>query len=126
MRKESLLTYRIISAAIEVHRYLGPGLPESTYENCVCREFSDRGIAVERQVPLPVIYKGLMLDCGYRLDFLVEYGVVVELKAVALLEKIHEAQLLTYLRLTGRKPGLLLNFNVLLMKNGIKRIANGL
>jgi len=92
----------------------------------ICREFSDRGIAFERQVPLPVIYKGLKLDCGYRLDFLVENAVVVELKAAAQLEKIHEAQLLTYLRLTGRKLGLLLNFNVLLMKNGIKRIANGL
>jgi GxxExxY protein len=95
MRKESLLTQRIISAAIEVHRYLGPGLLESTYENCLCREFSNRDIAFERQVPLPVVYKGLKLDCGYRLDFLVENEVVVELKAVTQLEKIHEAQLLT-------------------------------
>jgi GxxExxY protein len=126
MRKESLLTQRIISAAIEVHRYLGPGLLESTYENCLCREFSNRDIAFERQVPLPVVYKGLKLDCGYRLDFLVENEVVVELKAVTQLEKIHEAQLLTYLRLTGKKLGLLLNFNVLLMKHGIKRMANGL
>jgi GxxExxY protein len=125
MRKESLLTQRIISAAIEVHRYLGPGLLESTYENCLCREFSNRDIAFERQVPLPVVYKGLKLDCGYRLDFLVENEVVVELKAVTQLEKIHEAQLLTYLRLTGKKLGLLLNFNVLLMKHGIKRMANG-
>ena len=109
-----------------MHRYLGPGLPESTHENGLCREFPDRGIAFVRQVPLPVIYKGLKLDCGYRLDFLVENAVVVELKAAAQLEKIHEAQLLTSLRLTGRKLGLLLNFNVLLMKNGIKRIANGL
>ena len=126
MRKESLLTQRIISAAIEVHRYLGPGLLESTYENCLCREFSNRDIAFERQVPLPVFYKGLKLDCGYRLDFLVENEVVVELKAVTQLEKIHEAQLLTYLRLAGKKLGLLLNFNVLLMKDGIKRIVNGL
>ena len=126
MRKESLLTQRIISAAIEAHRYLGPGLLESTYENCLCREFSNRDIAFERQVPLPVFYKGLKLDCGYRLDFLVENEVVVELKAVTQLEKIHEAQLLTYLRLTGKKLGLLLNFNVLLMKHGIKRIVNGL
>jgi len=126
MRKESLLTQRIISAAIEVHRYLGPGLLESTYENCLCREFSNRDIAFERQVPLPVVYKGLKLDCGYRLDFLVENEVVVELKAVTQLEKIHEAQLLTYLRMTGKKLGLLLNFNVLLMKDGIKRIVNGL
>ena len=126
MRKESLLTQRIISAAIEVHRYLGPGLLESTCENCLCHEFSVRGIAFDRQVPLPVVYKGLKLDCGYRLDFLVENWVVVELKAVTQLEKIHEAQLLTYLRLSGKKLGLLLNFNALLMKNGIKRIANGL
>ena len=125
MRKDSLLTQRIISAAIEVHRYLGPGLLESTYENCLCREFSDRDITFERQVPLPVVNKGLKLDCGYRLDFLVENEVVVELKAVTQLEKIHEAQLLTYLRLTGKKLGLLLNFNVLLMKHGIKRMANG-
>ena len=125
MRKESLLTQRIISAAIEVHRYLGPGLLESTYENCLCREFSDRDITFERQVPLPVVYKGLKLDCGYRLDFLVENEVVAELKAVTQLEKIHEAQLLTYLRLAGKKLGLLLNFNVLLMKHGIKRMANG-
>jgi GxxExxY protein len=126
LRKDTLLTHGVISAAIEVHRYLGPGLLESTYENCMCREFSERGIRFERQVPLPVIYKGVRLNCGYRLDFLVDNRVVVELKAVSKLEKIHEAQLLTYLRLTGKKLGLLLNFNVLLMKNGVKRMANGL
>jgi GxxExxY protein len=125
MQKDALLTRHIISAAIEVHRHLGPGLLESTYEACLCREFRDRGIAHRRQVPLPVCYKGLVLDCGYRLDLVVENAVVVELKVVSELQKIHEAQLLTYLRMTGMKLGLLLNFNVLLMKHGIKRMANG-
>ena len=126
MLKDALLTRHIISAAIEVHRHLGPGLLESVYENCLCREFADREIDFTRQVPLPVNYKGYRLNCGYRLDFIVENSVIVELKAVAALGKIHEAQLLTYLRLTDKKIGLLLNFNVLLMKDGIKRIVNGL
>ena len=126
MHKESLLTHEVISAAIEVHKHLGPGLLESSYESCLCLEFSEHGIYFERQVQLPIVYKNVKLDCRYRLDFIVEDSVVVELKAVSELEKIHEAQLLTYLRLTGKRLGLLLNFNVLLMKNGIKRMANGL
>jgi len=126
MKNNSLLTHSIISAAIEVHRHIGPGLLESAYEKCMCAELAARGIDFKRQVLLPVNYKGIQLNCGYRMDLVVEDEVVVELKVVKELEKIHEAQLLTYLRLAGIKLGLLLNFNVLLMKNGIKRIANGL
>ncbi len=125
MHGEARCTHRIIAAAIEVHRHPGPGLLESACDACLCREFRDRGIEYRRQVPLPVCYQGLMLDCGYRLDLIVENAVVVELKGVSELQKIHEAQLPTCLRMTGMKPGLLLNFNVLLMKHGIKRIANG-
>lgn len=126
MRNHALLTQEIISAAIEVHRNLGPGLLEFAYEECLSRELGERGVNFERQVELPVCYKGSMLNCGYRLDLIIENEVVVELKVVSSLEKIHEAQLLTYLRLTGKRIGLLLNFNVVLMKNGIKRLVNGL
>jgi GxxExxY protein len=114
------LTKEIISAAIEVHRALGPGLLESVYEECLCRELSSRGVRLERQVPLPVHFKGLQLDCGYRL-LLVARTVVVEIKAVESLLSIHEAQLLTYLKLGGWKVGLLINFNVSVLKNGIRR-----
>ena len=115
------LTERVIGAAIEVHREIGPGLLESAYEECLCRELDLREIPFERQLPLPVEYKGVTLDCGYRLDLLVAKTVVVEIKAVSALEQIHEAQLLTYLRLGGWKLGLLINFNVPLLKDGIKR-----
>jgi GxxExxY protein len=101
MSEASQLTGRIISAAIEVHRYLGPGLLESAYEQCLCRELHQRGINFERQVDLPIDYKGYRIDPGYRLDLVIDHRVVVELKAVRQLEKIHEAQLLTYLKLTG-------------------------
>ena len=126
MSEASLLTGRIIAAAIEVHRYLGPGLLESAYEQCLCRELHHRGINFERQVDLPIDYKGYRIDSGYRLDLVVDNRVVVELKAVRQLERIHEAQLLTYLKLTGLNLGLLLNFNVVLLKDGIKRLVNGL
>ena len=126
MSEASLLTGRIISAAIEVHRYLGPGLLESAYEECLCRELDRRGINFERQVALPIDYKGYRIDSGCRLDLVVDHRVVVELKAVRQLEKIHEAQLLTYLKMTGLNLGLLLNFNVVLLKDGIKRLVNGL
>jgi len=126
MMDHALITQEIISAAIEVHRNLGPGLLESVYEECLSRELSERGVTYDRQVELPICYKGFFLKCGYRLDLMIENEVVVELKAVSQLEKIHEAQLLTYLRLTGKRVGLLLNFNVVLMKNGIKRLVNGL
>jgi GxxExxY protein len=115
------ITERIIGAAIEVHKVLGPGLMESAYEECLCRELLLRGIGVERQLPLQVEYKGIRLDCGYRLDLLVEQSVVVEIKSLSSIEPIHEAQLLTYLKLGGWKLGLLVNFNVPLLKDGIRR-----
>ena len=118
------LTEKIIGAAIEVHKTLGPGLLESAYEGCLAHEFSLANISFERQVLLPVAYKSLRLDCGYRLDFLVEKMVVLELKAMEGLQPIHEAQLLTYLRLGGWPIGLLINFNVPVLKKGIKRLVH--
>lgn len=118
------ITEQIIGAAIEVHRALGPGLLESAYEECLCHELKLRGVPFERQKPLPVTYKGAALDCGYRLDLLVASAVVVEIKAVESLQPIHEAQLLTYLKLGGWNLGLLINFNVPVLKNGIKRIVH--
>ena len=118
---EKELTGQIIAAAIEVHRELGPGLLESAYHACLAREFSVRGLSFEQEKPLPVEYKGVRVDCGYRLDFLVAGKVVVELKTVDALAPVHEAQLLTYLKLTGCRVGLLINFNVPILKNGIKR-----
>jgi GxxExxY protein len=115
------LTEQIIGAAIEVHRALGPGLLESAYEECLCHDLTLSGISFERQRPLPVEYKGIRLECGYRLDLLVENLVVVEIKAVSAIEPIHEAQLLTYLRIGGWKVGLLINFNVPVLKSGIRR-----
>jgi GxxExxY protein len=117
----SEITDTIIGAAIEVHRVLGPGLLESAYEECLCRELSLRSVAFVRQSPLPVHYKGIKLDCEYRIDILVSELVVVEIKSVTRLEPIHEAQLLTYLRLGGWKVGLLVNFNVPILKQGIRR-----
>jgi GxxExxY protein len=123
MQTEELnkLTEAIIGAAIEVHRAIGPGLLESAYEACLCRELAIRKIPFLRQVPLPVSYKDVNLDCGYRLDLLVADQIVVEIKAVEKLDSIHEAQLLTYLRLSHCKLGLLINFNVPLLKDGIIR-----
>ena len=118
------LTGEVIGAAIEVHKILGPGLLESTYEECLCRELELRKIPYERQKELPIEYKGLKLDCGYRLDILVANRLIFELKACESLQPIHEAQLLTYLKLTGIKLGLLINFNLPMLKQGIKRIAN--
>jgi len=120
------ITEAIIGAAIEVHRALGPGLLESAYEECLCRELELRSIAFERQRPLPVEYKGLRLECGYRLDLLVSGLVVVEIKAVETLLPIHEAQLLTYMKLGGWKAGLLLNFHAAVLKQGIRRMVLGL
>jgi len=117
------VTETIIGAAIEVHRHLGPGLLESAYQVCLAREMALRGLAFEREVQLPLDYKGVKLDCGYRLDYLVEQCVVIELKAVEAIQPIHEAQLLTYLKLSGCKIGLLINFNVPVLKNGLKRMA---
>ena len=118
---DEALTEQIIGAAMEVHRQLGPGLMESVYQACLAHELDLRGIKWEREKALPILYKGAQLDCGYRLDFLVEDKVVVELKAVEQLLPIHEAQLLTYLKISGCKVGLLINFNVPLLKQGIKR-----
>ena len=115
------ITQHIIGAAIEVHRQLGPGLLESAYEECLCHELATRKINFERQEPIPLVYKEVKLDCGYRLDILVEGRIVVELKSVDGLGPIHEAIILTYLKLSSHKLGLLINFNVPLLKNGIKR-----
>jgi GxxExxY protein len=121
MLYEEALTERIIGAAIEVHRALGPGLLESAYQTCLAHELSMQGLAFEQQKPLPVEYKGVRLDCGYRVDFLVADKVVVELKAVDGLHPVHEAQLMTYMKLAGCRVGLLINFNEVLLKNGIRR-----
>jgi GxxExxY protein len=120
------LTETIIGAAMEVHRALGPGLLESTYEMCLCRELSIRELRFERQMPIPVEYKGVKLDCGYRADLVVEDVILVELKAIDSLLSIHEAQLLSYLKLSGLKIGLLINFNVELLKHEICRRVLGL
>jgi GxxExxY protein len=116
------LSGNIRGAAIEVHRELGPGLLEPAYEQCLCHEFGLRGLSFRRQVPLPVAYKGIKLDCGYRLDAVVEDLVVLELKSVAQCTELNKAQLLTYLRLSGKKLGVLINFNVSVMKDGITRL----
>ena len=121
-----VLTEMIIGGAIEVHRHLGPGLLESTYESCLAFELSQRGLIVARQKELPVVYKDVRIDCGYRIDLLVNGTVVLELKAVEKLMPIHEAQLLSYLKLSGLKLGLLFNFNVRQLTDGLKRIVNGL
>ena len=124
-RQENDISGKIIGAAIEVHRKLGPGLLESAYEECLCCEMALRGIKFERQVPLPLNYKGVDLDCGYRLDLLVEDKVIVELKSIETLEPIHDAQLLTYLRLRNAWLGLIINFNVMMLKDGVRRMVNG-
>ena len=110
------ITEHVIGAAIEVHRTLGPGLLESAYETCLCRELQLRNIQYQRQLSLPVNYKGITLESGYRLDLLVENQVVVEVKAIETLQPVHEAQVLTYMRLGGWRVGLLINFNVPLLK----------
>jgi len=118
---EGELTERVIGAAIEVHKALGPGLLESAYEECLCRELELRGLCFERQVPLPVEYKSIRMECGYRLDVVVGGRVLVELKAVSELAPIHDAQLLTYLRLSGLRVGLLLNFHAPTIRKGLLR-----
>ncbi len=120
------ITRRVIGAAIEVHRTLGPGLLESAYQQCLCHELALRSIQFDCQRPLPLEYKGIRLECGYRLDLLVAGQVVVEVKSVEALAPIHEAQLLTYLQLGGWKVGLLINFNVSILTQGIRRKVLGL
>jgi len=119
------LSEKVIGFAIEVHRHLGPGLMESAYEACLCYELSVAGIPFERQLPLPVRYKEVHLDCGYRMDIVVDKRLVIELKTVEKLLPIHDAQLLTYLKLSGIRVGLLLNFNEAVLRDGIKRIVCG-
>jgi GxxExxY protein len=121
MLYEKDLTDKIIGAALEVHRTLGPGLLESTYAACLAHELALRGVPFEREKALPVHYKDVLLDCGYRLDFLVDGKVIIELKSVEQLAPIHTAQLMTYLRLTGCQVGLLMNFNVEKLRDGIVR-----
>ncbi|MCP4716286.1 MAG: GxxExxY protein [Deltaproteobacteria bacterium] len=119
------LSNQVIGIAIEVHKALGPGLLESAYEECLCHELALKKLDFKRQEPLPVAYKGINLDCGYRLDIEVEDKLILELKACHMIEPIHRAQLLTYLKLSNRQLGLLFNFNVVSMRQGIVRIVNG-
>ncbi len=116
------LTGEVIGAAIAVHRVLGPGLLESAYEECLCYELNERGIDFKRQVALPVSYKKVKLDCGYRMDIVVDQSLILEIKTVEKILPIHEAQLLTYLKLSGVRTGLIVNFNVAVLKNGIRRL----
>lgn len=120
------ITERTIGCGIAVHRALGPGLLESAYEECLSFELKASGLAFRRQVPLPLTYRSVKLDCGYRMDIVIEDLVIIEIKAVERLMPIHEAQLLSYLKLFDKKIGLLMNFHVPVLKNGIKRIANNL
>jgi GxxExxY protein len=123
--KENEISNIIIGSAIEVHRELGPGLLESSYEACLIHELKNEGLKVVHQEALPVVYKGIKLNAGYRIDLLVEDNVIVEIKSVEALADIHTAQLLTYLKLKELKLGLLINFNTVLLKKGIKRVLNG-
>ena len=116
---------KVIGLCVEIHRHLGPGLLESTYEECLAYELSKAGLHFKRQRPLPVRYKEVQLDCGYRLDFVVEAVLIVEVKAVTELHPIHEAQLLTYLKLDDKSLGLLINFNVPMLKEGVRRVVCG-
>ncbi len=118
------ISSQVIGAAIEVHKTIGPGLLESAYEECLCHELNLRGLSIQRQKPLLLTYKGKCLDCGYRLDVVVENAVLLELKSVEAIEPIHKAQLLTCLKLSKISLGLLLNFNVLIMRDGIVRLVN--
>ena len=121
---ENELTEKIIGAAIEVHRHLGPGLLESIYEECLCYELNVIGLRFQRQIPLPVSYKGMKLESGYKMDLLIEDAVVVEIKATEQTPPIHAAQVLTYLKASNKRIGLLINFNVPVLRRGLKRIAN--
>lgn len=123
--KENEITQKIIGAAIEVHKHLGPGLLESSYEVCLAYELRQQGLAFKSQLALPVVYKGVRLDAGYRIDLLVENKIIVELKSVDALAPIHTAQLLTYLKLKDLRLGLLINFNSVRLIDGVKRVVNG-
>jgi GxxExxY protein len=125
VQRVNTLTEVVIGCAIEVHRQLGPGLLESAYEICLCRELSIHGLAFQRQKPITLSYKGVNLDCGYRADVIVDDRILVEIKSIDQLAPIHDAQLLSYLKLTGLKIGLLINFNVRILKQGIRRKVLG-
>jgi GxxExxY protein len=118
-----VITEKIIGCAIEVHRVLGPGLLESAYEECLAYELQKKGLMVKRQLPLPVIYKDIQLECGYKINLLVDDSVVVELKSVDEINPVHKAQILTYMKIADKPVGLLINFNVKILKDGIKRFA---
>jgi GxxExxY protein len=120
--ENDVLTEKIIGFAIEVHRHLGPGRLETTYEQCLCHELAQNSVGFRRQVPLPVVYKSVRLDCGYRIDIVVEDRVILELKTVERLMPIHEAQVLTYMKLSGLPTGLLLNFSTAVLKDGTRRL----
>jgi GxxExxY protein len=120
---DAALSERVIGCAIEVHRHLGPGLLEGVYEDCLCHELQQNGLGYQRQVHLPVVYKGVQLESAYRLDILVQNRLVIEIKAIDRILSIHEAQLLTYLRVSGHRTGLTLNFNHAVLKDGIRRMV---
>jgi len=120
---ESGLGERVIGLGIDVHRHLGPGLLESAYEECLCFELAQAGIAFRRQVPLPIVYKDVRLDCGYRMDVVVKNELIIEIKAVDRILPVHEAQMLTYLRLARLRAGLLMNFNNVVLKDGLRRFV---
>lgn len=122
---ENELANKVIGVAIDVHRFLGPGLLESAYKECLSYKLIKSGLFIEKEKPMPLIFEEVKLDCGYRIDILVEHKLVLELKSVEALNDVHLAQTLTYLKLGGFKLGLLINFNVELLKNGIKRVING-
>ena len=117
------LTFTVIGAAIEVHRHLGPGLLESTYRACLAHELGERSIQVAAEVPLPIVYKGVALDCGYRMDLVVEDRLILELKVAQNLNPLYEAQILSYLKLSGIPTGLLINFGQVRLKDGVKRLV---
>jgi GxxExxY protein len=123
LSRGSAISGRVIGLAIDVHRELGPGLLESAYEECLCFELAKDGIAYFRQVSLPVVYKNVRLDCGYRIDIVVDNQLIIEVKSVERLMAIHEAQMLTYLRLSGHAVGLLINFNAVKLKDGLRRFV---
>lgn len=123
---ENKLSNEVIGLAIKTHKNLGPGLLESAYEECLFYEISETGLYVEKQKPMPLVYEDVKLDCGYRIDLMVERKLIVEVKSVEALNDVHLAQVLTYLKLSGCKLGLLINFNVALLKNGIKRVIHNL
>jgi GxxExxY protein len=120
------LTYTAVGAAMNVHKELGPGLLEKAYQECLCYELANHGLYVEKEISMPLVYKGVQLDCGFRMDILVEDCLVIETKAVSEINEIHLAQLLSYLKQGDYRLGLLINFNTVVLKNGIRRVVNGL